>query len=110
MTELRGKKTTDYSGVIIGAVLLPVIFFFIYLGKEDMGRSVCIVLAAILLAIRIRWDLRKHFWFWGVIGVVFALHIPLFLFLLAAWMDSGRCHTADCPHGLPHHTWSHSPY
>jgi hypothetical protein len=81
VTELREKKTTDYSGVIIGAVLLPVVFFFIYLGKEDMGRSVCIVLAAILLAIRIRWDLRKHFWFWGVLVLVFALHIPLLVFV-----------------------------
>jgi hypothetical protein len=81
LTEPQGKKRTDYTGVIIGVILLPVLLLFIHLGKEDMGRSACIGLGTILLAIRIRWDLRKHFWFWGVIVLVFVLHIPLFLFL-----------------------------
>jgi hypothetical protein len=76
--EEQKKKRTDYTGVIIGAVLLPVLLLFIHLGKQDMGRSVCIVLGMIMLAVRVRWDLRKHMWFWAVIVVVLALHVPLF--------------------------------
>ena len=77
--SLRGKKRTDYSGVIIGALLLPVLLFFIYLGKQDMGLSVCIVLGIIMLAIRIRWDLRKRLWFRAIIVLMLLLHVPLFI-------------------------------
>lgn len=77
------KQSTDYTGVIIGIILLPVLLLFYYFGKEDMGRAVFLVLGAILFAIRIRWDLRRHFWFWGVIVLVLALHVPLFF--IARW-------------------------
>lgn len=80
MTE-QSKKTTDYTGVIIAAILFPVYLLFYLLNKEEMGRSVFIVLGMTMLAIRVRWDLRKHWWFWGVIVFVLALHVPLlFLF------------------------------
>jgi hypothetical protein len=77
------KKPTDYSGVIIGAILVPVLVLFIHLGKQDMGESVCIVLGMMMLAIRIRWDLRTHLWFWGIVVLLFVLHIPLFI--LVRW-------------------------
>ena len=54
------------------------LLLFIHWGKEDMGRSVFIVLGMILLAIRIRWDLRRHVWFWVVIVLLLGLHVPLF--------------------------------
>jgi Ca2+/Na+ antiporter len=76
--EQPKKKPTDYTGVVIGVILLPVLLLFIHLDKQDMGRSVCIVLGMIMLAIRVRWDLRRHFWFWAVIVLVLALHVPLF--------------------------------
>jgi hypothetical protein len=87
MTENQEKKATDYTGVIIGAILLPVVLLSIHLGQESLGRSVCICLAALMVAIRIRWDLRSHIWFWGIIVLLLALHTPLFL--LIRW-----------PHGL----------
>jgi len=77
------KKRTDYTGVIIGAILVPVLVLFIHLGKQDMGESVCIVLGMMMLAIRIRWDLRKHLWFWGITVLLLVLHIPLFI--LVRW-------------------------
>jgi len=82
-SDTQKKKRADYTGVIIGAILLPVLVFFIHLGKQDMGESVCIVLGMIMLAIRIRWDLRKHLWFWGIIVSLLVLHIPLFI--LVRW-------------------------
>jgi hypothetical protein len=73
------KKRTDYTGVIIGAMLLPMLLFFTYLGKDDMGLSVCTCLGMIMLAIRVRWELRKYLWFWITIVFILVLHVPLVL-------------------------------
>jgi hypothetical protein len=43
----------------------------------DAGLAACIVSGVVLLAIKIRWNSRKHIWFWAVIAVVLALHVPL---------------------------------
>lgn len=75
------KKGTDYTGLIIAAILAPAYLVFYLMGKEEMGRSVFIVLGMTMLAIRVRWDLRNRSWFWAVIVLVLAAHIPL-LFLV----------------------------
>ena len=81
MAETTEQKRTDYTGVIIAAILLPVFLLFYFLGQEEMGRSVFIVLGMTMIAIRVRWDLRKRFWFWAIIVLLLLLHIPLlFLF------------------------------
>jgi hypothetical protein len=78
MTTDTQKKPTDYTGVIIGALLLPVYFAFdVFLGQEELGRSVFIVLGMVMLAIKVRWDLRKRVWFWAIIVFVLLLHVPL---------------------------------
>jgi 4-amino-4-deoxy-L-arabinose transferase-like glycosyltransferase len=74
----RAKQSVDYTGPKIVAILAPVFFLFAFLGKADMGLTACIVLGMIILAIKIRWNLRKHVWFWATIIFVLALHIPLF--------------------------------
>jgi len=33
----------------------------------------------VMLAIKIRWRLRKHLWLWAIIGFILALHAPLVL-------------------------------
>jgi hypothetical protein len=76
--EREAKGFTDYTGLKIGVVLLPVFFLFVYWGKADMGLAVLIVLGVTIGAIKIRWDLRKHVWFWAIIAVILALHVPLF--------------------------------
>jgi hypothetical protein len=82
----KEKSSTDYSGTIIGAMLLPVLFFFFYLGKPELGFTVCIVLAMSMIAVRLRWGLRKHAWFCATILFILALHVPLFF--VARWPDS----------------------
>jgi hypothetical protein len=42
---------------------------------------VFIVLVVILAVIKARWDLRRHIWFWAVIVLILALHVPLFFVL-----------------------------
>jgi len=85
MTTDTQKKPTDYTGVIIVVLLLPVYLVFNFLGQEELGRSVFIVLGMVMLAIKVRWDLRKRVWFWVVILFVLLLHVPL-LFLFR-WPD-----------------------
>jgi hypothetical protein len=80
MTD-RVKKATDYTGVIIGIILLPVILLSVHLHQESLGRSVCICLGSLMVGIRIRWDLRNHIWFWGIIVLLVAVHVPLFLLI-----------------------------
>lgn len=75
------KRPTDYTGVIIAAILAPVYLVFYLVNKEEMGRSVFIILGMTMLAIRVRWDLRNRFWFWVVIVLVLAAHIPLLFFV-----------------------------
>lgn len=71
------QEPPDYTGLKIVAVLAPVFFLFVLLGNADLGLSVCIVLGVVILAIKLRWHLRKHVWFWAVIAIALALHVPL---------------------------------
>ena len=82
----KEQKPTDWSGTIIGAMLLPVLFFFIYIGKAELGFTACIVLGMSMIAVRLRWKLRKHVWFWGTIILILALNVPL-LFIVR-WPQS----------------------
>lgn len=77
----EAKTLTDYTGLKIGAILLPMLLLFIYFGKADMGLTLFIVLGVSIVAIKIRWNLRKHIWFWAIIAVIFALHVPLFFII-----------------------------
>jgi hypothetical protein len=49
----------------------------ILLGEADIGLTVCVVLGATMFAIKLHWDLRKHIWFWAIIAIILALHVPL---------------------------------
>jgi hypothetical protein len=79
--EPEQQKTTDYSGLIILAITLPVLILFDYIGRMDMGLSVTICLGMNLVAIRLRWKLRKLFWFWATIIFAFGLELPLILMI-----------------------------
>jgi hypothetical protein len=75
----RGRA--DWTGAIIAALLSPVFFLFVYLGKAEVGFTVCIVLGMVMLAIKLRWHLRDYAWFWVTIALILALHVP-FLFIV----------------------------
>jgi hypothetical protein len=94
----KEKPPTDYTGLIIGAILAPVLLVFMYLGKDDMGLAVSIVLGMILLAIKVRWDLRKHAWFWATIVFILALHAPL-LFIVP-WQEKTHVRVYGFPIGI----------
>lgn len=77
----KEKSPTDWTGPIIVAMLAPLFFLFVYLGKAEMGFTACLVLGMFMVAVRLRWKLRRYAWFWGTIVFVLLLHIP-FLFLV----------------------------
>ena len=72
------EEPTDYTGLIIAAILAPVLVLFICLGKMDMGFTLFIVLGMLIFAIKLRWNLRRYIWFWAVVALILALHVPLF--------------------------------
>ncbi len=79
MTSERRKRHTDYTGLLAAAIVLPLYFGFVYVGRPDTGKYICIGIALHLIAIRINWDLRRHVWFWATIAVLLAVHIPLLM-------------------------------
>ena len=92
----KAKSPTDWSGTIIGVVLLPVFFVFVFLGKAELGFNVMLVLGLVMIAVRLRWKLRRYVWFWATIFFVLLLHIP-FLFLVH-WPQS---HVPTIVYSLP---------
>jgi hypothetical protein len=73
----KEESSTDWSGTIIGIAMWPILLFFIFIGKGELGFTACIVLGLSIYAVRLRWELRKHVWFWATIILIVALHIPL---------------------------------
>lgn len=73
----KEKEPVDYTGLKIAAMVAPVFFLITFLYNADAGLAASIVLGLILFAIKIRWDLRKHAWFWATIISILALQIPL---------------------------------
>lgn len=86
----QAKEPTDYTGLIITAILAPVFVLFAYFGSANLALTAIIVLGMIMCAIKIRWSLRKHAWFWATIVLVLALHVPLLL--IVRW-PSGKAPT-----------------
>ncbi|MGC2172102.1 MAG: hypothetical protein WA623_12005, partial [Candidatus Sulfotelmatobacter sp.] len=58
----KAKEPADYTGLKIVAILAPVFFLITFLANADVGLAACIVLAMIMLAIKLRWNLRRHVW------------------------------------------------
>lgn len=73
------RKPTDYSGLIIGLVSIPVYFLVSHFGDANQGLNAFVCFAVALLVIRIYWNFRTKIWFWLVIVVLLFLHIPLIL-------------------------------
>lgn len=65
--------------LVLLAILLPVYFLVRHIAGSDRAFTAMDCLAMIMIAIGICWDLRRHLWFWGVMIVVMALHVPVVL-------------------------------
>ncbi len=72
------NELSKFTGVKIGAMLIPVFLLLVFLGNADMGLAAVIVLGVLVVAIKLHWKFRKHLWFWTIILIVLALHVPIF--------------------------------
>jgi len=79
MTDSDEQKPTNYTGVVVGAIMVAVLIVFQNLGNYELGLSVSICTGMTIFAIILRWDLRRKPWFWGVIALISAIHVPLVL-------------------------------
>lgn len=75
----KAKEPVDYTGLKLAALVAPVFIVVTLLYNADAGLAAYIVVGVILFAIKLRWHLRKHIWFWAIIAVILALHVPLVL-------------------------------
>jgi len=75
----KEKQPVDYTGLKLVGILAPVFFLITFLRNADAALAACIDLGMVMLAIKIRWHLRRHSWFWAIIGFILALHVPLIL-------------------------------
>ena len=69
------------SCVILGGMLGGLVFY--HFGKLALARPTLYCAAdLIVIAVVMRWKLRRHVWFWITVAVIVALHIPLILLFL----------------------------
>ena len=92
------QKPDRFTALKIGLALLPILFFFGYLGKLDLGTNVYLCLCVNVLAVRFRWNLRNHLWFWSTIALVMALEFPVVL--LVQWPHEWVPDVALLPIGI----------
>jgi len=56
-------------------------WLFDYFGKLSMVLPVLNSIGVFGFIIALKWKLRRHSWFWGIIIFIAALHVPLIMFI-----------------------------
>jgi hypothetical protein len=90
MADAEEQNKTDYTGAIITVALLPVFLLFRQFGRVDLALPACLCLGMIMVAIRIRWDLRNHLWFWATIVFVLLLQVCAVLLIPFPYITVNR--------------------
>jgi len=65
--------------VIFGAI--PLFLLFAHVSRLALARPTLDSVAMVIIAIAMRWYLRRHVWFWITMIIIAALHVPLILFV-----------------------------
>lgn len=78
------------SGLLFTVCISPFLILLSYLGKPELMYPVIGASAAIALAIRGRWELRSHWWFWITAIAIVGLHVSLILVIpwKAGWIPA----------------------
>jgi len=79
--EINWKRYFWTLGIMV--LTSPLFFLFDSLGKPGNGRAAWIGAGMILIVMKVRWELRKHKWFWLTMFFIVAAHVPLVVF--APW-------------------------
>ena len=86
-SEESPRQLTSKSAYLAFLCSLPVLLVFAWLGDWHTGIGAAICSGLVILVVMVRWDLRKHWWFWVVILFGVALQIPIVL--LVPWANRG---------------------
>ncbi len=73
----KEKEPVDYTGLKLAALVAPVFILVTFLYNAEAGLAAYIVVGVMVFAIKLRWHLRKHVWFWAIIALILAIHVPL---------------------------------
>jgi hypothetical protein len=79
--ESEAAESGNSIAYLIVLATLPVMIFFTLIGKTDLGVSAAFCLFMNILAVGMCWDLRRRWWFWAVVVLVLALHVPVILMI-----------------------------
>ena len=80
------RKLTAQAAYLVLICSLPILIVLAILGKVWLGFGAWTCSALVILVVRIRWDLRRHIWFWATIIFAEMLQIPIVL--LMPWSNS----------------------
>jgi hypothetical protein len=67
--------------IAIVVLTSPLFFLFDSFGEPGNGRAAWVGAGMILIAMKVRWELRTHIWFWITMSCIVAFHIPLVIFV-----------------------------
>lgn len=60
---------------------LPIFWLFDHFGKFGMALPILNCIAVFGFLVALKWGLRRFIWFWAVVVVLAALHVPLILYI-----------------------------
>jgi hypothetical protein len=76
------EESSSGNGFFLLAAMILVVFLVVnHIAGAGIALSTTLCFATILVAVLMCWDLRGRVWFWGVIALVAALHVPLILMI-----------------------------
>ena len=62
--------------------IVPVMVLFFVIGRAELARPACVAIGAAALAVRQKWEYHHRRWFWGVVGGVVLIHLPILIFVV----------------------------
>jgi hypothetical protein len=80
--EIEGRKQAPLSlkgGLAIFFGTLLIAFVFGHLGKLSLARPTIVSIIILVSAGWMKWQLRRHAWFWGTMAIFAAIHTTLIL-------------------------------
>ena len=58
---------------------MPIYLVSLYFVNSEVAKYIGMCAAVHIVAIKLNWALRRNFWFWGAITVLFGLHIHVIM-------------------------------
>jgi uncharacterized membrane protein (DUF485 family) len=72
-------KNPKIFGLVAGLIILPLVISLDVFKRPELIYPAAAASIAFAFAIRGRWELRRHFWFWATTSVLLLLHVGLIL-------------------------------